>query len=53
MHGATIKKTPRNVKDNSRDLSKYHPNIFLNKLIEKSNTVDSWHLRRRWITGAL
>jgi hypothetical protein len=27
--------------------------IFPNKLNEKSNTVDSWYLRRQLITGAL
>jgi len=34
--------TPRNVKDSIRDLFKYHPNIFLNKLNKKSNTIDFW-----------
>jgi len=41
------------VKDSIRDLFKYHSNIFLNKLEEKSNTVDSWYLRRLLIDGAL
>jgi hypothetical protein len=45
--------TPRNVKDSIREIFTYHPNIFLNKLNEKSNTVDSWYLRRQLITGAL
>jgi len=45
--------TPRNVKDSIRDLFKYHSNIFLNKLNENSNKVDSWYLRRQLIDGAL
>jgi len=45
--------TPRNVKDSIREIFSYHPSIFLNKLNEKSNTVDLWYLRRQLITGAL
>jgi hypothetical protein len=44
--------TPRKVKDSRRNIFKYHPSIFLNKLNENSNTIVSWCLRRQLITGA-
>lgn len=45
--------TLRNMKESIRDLFKYHSNIFLNKLNEKSNPADYWCLRRQLIDGAL